>query len=253
MLHSSFTSIVLSLFMVFNFLIPAYGMMETEPSEQESKVITIPKLTYKEKEQEETKTPFQSIKELDETVWILSIDGGGIRGLIPAIVLDYWEKELSKKFDSDIRVADFFDVFAGTSTGAIITLGLAVPGEYDRFCSQNKAEQLVSLYQTKGGKIFGQEWWREAQSYFKNKDSVGSLENLLFEYFQHTKITEAAKDINILVPAYNITKNQAFFFDSFAAKSDKSLVYEMKDVARASSAAPTYFPAANINNEYYRY
>ena len=56
-------------------------------------------------------------------VKILSIDGGGIRGIIPAVILDYIEKGLqSQSGDPNATLADYFDLVAGTSTGGIYYL-----------------------------------------------------------------------------------------------------------------------------------
>ncbi|VAI39977.1 unnamed protein product [Triticum turgidum subsp. durum] len=62
-----------------------------------------------------------------KVVTILSIDGGGVRGIIPATVLAFLEKELQKLDGPDARIADYFDVVAGTSTGGLLTVMLAAP------------------------------------------------------------------------------------------------------------------------------
>ncbi|KAF7045085.1 hypothetical protein CFC21_054228 [Triticum aestivum] len=62
-----------------------------------------------------------------KVITILSIDGGGVRGIIPAIVLAFLEKELQKLDGPDARIADYFDVVAGTSTGGLLTVMLAAP------------------------------------------------------------------------------------------------------------------------------
>jgi len=80
------------------------------------------------------------------TISVLSIDGGGIRGMIPAAFLNRLEQRTGH------RVSDLFDYVAGTSTGGILALGLGAnrPG-----CnSPYTAEQLVRLYKTEGGRIF---------------------------------------------------------------------------------------------------
>ena len=59
---------------------------------------------------------------MKDLVKILSIDGGGIRGLIPAMMLDALERKMGHP------AAELFDVIAGTSTGGILALALAVPG-----------------------------------------------------------------------------------------------------------------------------
>ncbi|CAG8748902.1 6690_t:CDS:1, partial [Ambispora leptoticha] len=107
-----------------------------------------------------------------DTKWILSIDGGGIRGLIPALVLAEVEKRVTgemKKYrkDADIRIADLFDVIAGTSTGSILALGLA--------CAENgrpkyTADYVVDIYKTRGAEVFPN------YSYFSWLESLAGIE-----------------------------------------------------------------------------
>jgi predicted acylesterase/phospholipase RssA len=77
---------------------------------------------------------------------VLAIDGGGIRGIIPARVLVALEQRAGR------RTAELFDVLAGTSMGGILALGLTVPGEPDR--PRYSAEKLLSLYELNGQEIF---------------------------------------------------------------------------------------------------
>mgnify|MGYP006294423343 CR=1 FL=1 len=78
-------------------------------------------------------------------VKILSIDGGGIRGILPGVVLTRLEEKLQiHTKDNDVKLADFFDLFAGTSTGGILTLSYLMPGDNNRpFLS---AQEAVDLY-----------------------------------------------------------------------------------------------------------
>jgi len=89
-------------------------------------------------------------------VWILSIDGGGIRGLIPAIILDKLEKEVSMKRGKDVRIADIFDMVAGTSTGSIISLGLTVSDNAKNPRPKYQASDLVKLYNEEGRRFLVQ-------------------------------------------------------------------------------------------------
>ena len=77
---------------------------------------------------------------------ILSIDGGGIRGIIPAIVLAEIEKNTGSK------IANLFDLIAGTSTGGILALGLTRPGNDST--PQYSASDLVTLYEEEGRNVF---------------------------------------------------------------------------------------------------
>ncbi|KAF3339453.1 Patatin-like protein 2 [Carex littledalei] len=66
-------------------------------------------------------------------ITILSIDGGGIRGIIPAVILSFLESELQKLDGGDARLADYFDVIAGTtSTGGLLTAMLTAPNSENR-------------------------------------------------------------------------------------------------------------------------
>ena len=77
---------------------------------------------------------------------ILSLDGGGIRGLIPALMLSELKQRTGK------RTAQLFDLIAGTSTGGILALGLTRPGAEGQ--PLFTADEMVGLYEKDGGKIF---------------------------------------------------------------------------------------------------
>src|SRR3954453_664746 len=91
---------------------------------------------------------------------VLSIDGGGIRGLIPALVLAEIERRTGRP------TADLFALIAGTSTGGILACGLTRPGPDGR--PLHSAEALADLYRTEGPKIFD-------RSLRKKITSVGGL------------------------------------------------------------------------------
>ena len=88
------------------------------------------------------------------TRWVLSIDGGGIRGIIPALVIAYLEKQTGRP------AAELFDLIVGTSTGGILALGLAQPAAEAAGKSRHTAQQLAELYIEKGAAIFDRGWWR---------------------------------------------------------------------------------------------
>nr|GME21589.1 patatin-like protein 1 [Ipomoea batatas] len=85
-------------------------------------------------------------------ITILSIDGGGIRGIIPGTIVAYLEEQLQALDGPDARVADYFDVIAGTSTGGLMTTMLAAPDKNKRPLYAGK--DLVPFYKEHGPKIF---------------------------------------------------------------------------------------------------
>ncbi|PWA70480.1 Acyl transferase/acyl hydrolase/lysophospholipase [Artemisia annua] len=97
-------------------------------------------------------------------ITVLSIDGGGIRGLIPAIILDFLETELQKLDGPEARIADYFDIIAGTSTGGLITAMLAAPDNKvpnDKRTNKRPlfaAKDIKDFYLQNSPKIFPQNW-----------------------------------------------------------------------------------------------
>lgn len=169
---------------------------------------------------------------------ILSLDGGGIRGLIPALVLAEVEKRTGR------RIAEQFDLIAGTSTGGIIALGLVIPD--NRGKPKFRAEEIADLYRKEGKTIFSGSLWKKTSSgggLLDERYAEAGIERVLDNYFGEAKLTEALTDV--LIPTYEIETRKAWFFKSHNAKNPAEReVYRdvlLKDVARATSAAPTYF------------
>nr|CAB3500451.1 unnamed protein product [Digitaria exilis] len=88
-------------------------------------------------------------------VTVLSIDGGGIRGLIPSVIIASLEKKLQVLDGDDARITDYFDVIAGTSTGGLIAAMLGVPNNEDTGRRPKfTAEQITGFYREHGREIF---------------------------------------------------------------------------------------------------
>ena len=166
---------------------------------------------------------------------VLSIDGGGIRGVIPALILTEIEKR------AKTPISKLFDLIAGTSTGGIIALGLTKPNEQGE--PEYEAEQIVDLYAKNGKRIFSRSIWHRTRamgSLLEEKYPSDEVEEVLHEYFGETLLHEALT--NVLVTAYEIERRSPWFFRSSLAVSNPSeFDFPMKKVARATSAAPTYF------------
>ena len=176
-----------------------------------------------------------------DEVRILSIDGGGIRGIIPATVLAEIEHRTGK------RVAELFDLIAGTSTGGILALGLTLGDEAGT--PRYRASELRDLYLARGSEIFPPlrpTWFRSGLGIFDERYREGPLEAVLDEYMGEARLKDAIAPV--LVPAYEIELRQPFFFRSVRAQADPpKFDYPVRDAARATSAAPTFFEAARIS------
>ena len=189
---------------------------------------------------------------------ILSIDGGGLRGLIPGQVLVALETKLQQlSGDPNRRLADAFDLIAGTSTGGILTCLCLCP---DPATGRPKfsAQEAVGLYLDRGREIFDRSFWQEVISVdglAYEKYSASALEKALKEYFGDQTLGRLLKPC--LVTAYDIENRKSHFFNSadvepqrFGLKWDSKgpgADFMLRQVARATSAAPTYFEPARIS------
>jgi patatin-like phospholipase/acyl hydrolase len=174
---------------------------------------------------------------------ILTIDGGGIRGLIPARILVSLERKLQQQTGrQDARLAEFFDLIAGTSTGGLITCLLLAPG-VNEWTPAFTAQDIVDLYLDHGAEIFDAPLSKRIRSLNGLRDEryeARGLEQLIDERVGDLLLSQLIKPC--LITAYDVTRRKAKFFTQHDAGSDDK-DYPIKVVARATSAAPTYFEA----------
>lgn len=176
---------------------------------------------------------------MPDRVKILSIDGGGIRGIIPASVLAALEDRLGAP------IAERFDLITGTSTGGIIALGLTKPGDGGK--PAHTAEELVELYRTKGETIFSRSVWHEIRAIgnaVEEKYPASGVEGVLKDYLGDARLKDALTEV--LITAYEIEDRIPWFFSSKDAATRPGYDWAMWEVGRATSAAPTYFEPAKL-------
>ena len=166
---------------------------------------------------------------------ILSIDGGGVRGLIPALVLAKLERITGKP------ISGLFDLIAGTSTGGILALGLTMPKDG---LPAHSADQMAAIYEQEATRIFSRSFRHWMRPLTEQKYSSEGIESVLDEYFGDARLKDSLT--NVLVPAFEIERYFPFFFKSCIAKTNPAYDFAIKDVARATSAAPTYFEPHQI-------
>jgi len=174
---------------------------------------------------------------------ILSIEGGGIRGLIPALIL----KELESKLTPGKHLAESFDVIAGTSSGGLTTLLLTTPGKENR--PKYTASDIVNFYHDLGNKLFYRTLLNSIwnfRGWFTEKYSATNFEQTALEAFGATRLSQAVT--NIMVTAFDIHKDNTLFFKKTEALTNPTHDFYFKDIARATTAAPTFFPPARITD-----
>lgn len=180
---------------------------------------------------------------------ILSIDGGGIKGIIPGMVLSDLEERLKRKTNNpDAFLADYFDFFAGTSTGGILISLLLCPSKSDPSKPRFSAKEALNLYIENGTKIFETKGLKRILAeigWVTERYDNKVLETILLNYFEDVKLSELIKPC--IITAYNIELRKAHFFrQNIAKKRGNSRDFYIRDVCRATSAAPTYFSVAEI-------
>jgi uncharacterized protein len=197
---------------------------------------------------------------------VLAIDGGGIRGIIPATILAELERRVAPR-----ALADVFDLIVGTSTGGILALGLAVPdGERPR----HTAERLLGLYvseaetifpgggpQTLTQRVFGTRdpgaWFRDPIEVLLRRSSrqeasggarypLAGLEQVLARYLGDAPLADGVADV--VVTSYDMAHHEPILFSSRERAGFVTDV-SMLVAARATSAGPTFFEPQVILSE----
>ncbi len=184
---------------------------------------------------------------------ILSIDGGGIRGIIPAIVLNYIEERTGK------RIATMFDFIAGTSTGGILALGLTKRNSDSSINHEPEytAAELVNFYHKYGQKIFNEYIPGDLDDLLQAKHNPQGKQEVLKELLGEAKVEDALREI--FITSYDIELRAPIFFTSnrYAEQPDSldsrkiCRGFKMFEAAMATSAAPTFFPPYQLETAHH--
>ena len=159
---------------------------------------------------------------------ILSLDGGGIRGVFSAAILAAAEEDLS------VRLVDHFDLIAGTSTGGIIAIALGLGF---------RPADVLAFYTEHGPDIFRNRLrLRSALRWLWRKYDPSALETALRTKFSDHAFGESTK--RLVIPSYNVGDDDVYVFrTAHAERLRRDYRVPAWKVALATSAAPTYFPA----------
>ncbi len=195
----------------------------------------------------------------DKKFKILSIDGGGIRGIIPLKILSALEKMTGP-------IHETFDFIGGTSTGGIIALGLTAPYK------DNRVDGILRLYQQEAHRIFKRNPYKHIHDltakiarrlvckcieYDSLRKAIvdhplysaQGIQNVAHEYIGESLMKDAKT--NVLITAVDVTDPQKPMNADITNLEEKYALMAMMDVARATSAAPIYFPQAQIHMNKY--
>ncbi|KAK0575702.1 hypothetical protein LWI29_005440 [Acer saccharum] len=200
---------------------------------------------------ESPKSPLQP-PTFGNLITVLSIDGGGIRGIIPATILAFLESELQKLDGEEARLADYFDVISGTSTGGLVTAMLTTPNDQNR--PLFAAKDIKDFYLQNCPQIFPQD---NTTTYFPFSKMFKSLAGPKYDgKYLHSLVKEKLGSVrlhqtltNVVIPTFDIKKLQPIIFSTYDVKKNPSIDALLSDISIATSAAPTYLPAYNFETE----
>ena len=166
------------------------------------------------------------------TYRILTIDGGGIKGVFAAALLAEFEKNLGHP------IAEHFDLIVGTSTGGIIALGLGLG---------LSAQELLEFYERNGPSIFAGRRRRTLRPLFAAKYDPTPLQDALDQAFGDKLLGDSRT--RLVIPSLNLETGEVHVFKT-AHHSRFVRDYKEKavDVALATAAAPTYFPTHSLSS-----
>jgi uncharacterized protein len=175
----------------------------------------------------------------DERFAVLSIDGGGVRGIFVAAVLANLER------DTGAKVTDHFDLIVGTSTGGIIALGLG---------AGMSPEEILAHYIDNVNSIFPA--WRRSTlarplSLVRAKYKPDGLREVVQAFFRDKLLCDST--VPLVIPSYNIGENAVYLFKTpHHERLRRDWSVPMWQVAMATTAAPTFFPAYSLPGDHVR-
>ena len=185
-----------------------------------------------------SKAPFYQLPSLEQRkkyVMILSVDGGGVKGLIAAKILKHLEERTGKK------ISDTFDIFVGTSTGGLISLFLNTPTSEGK--AAYDATDLVRMYRDLSSVIFAHSSilrkLRGTKGVLTSKYSAKPYEQLLKKYFGNNSLKQTINPV--LLTSVDIENQKSFIFNTAEALKGRQENFFLWEAARATSAAPTFF------------
>ncbi|WP_157949980.1 patatin-like phospholipase family protein [Vallitalea okinawensis] len=180
----------------------------------------------------------------NRVVKILSVDGGGIRGIIPIVILQSL-REILKEKNTNKPLYQLFDLMSGSSTGGLISLALASPNPMTN--EPMSLKELLNFYVNKSSYIFEgcqPKIYKVISSLFKAPIDPTRYEEQLFKIFGNETLKDLLTDVYIT--SLDIANFQTVNFNRIASHQLSHENFYLRDVARATSAEPTLFPPAQV-------
>ena len=170
---------------------------------------------------------------------MLSLDGGGVRGVITAYFISKLEKLTGKNAN------ELFDYVTGTSVGGLNSAALFAPEGTPHYNAS--ASNIVEMYENRGCDIFSESKWKYAErtcGVFESKYSRDGLDKIADEWFEGKTLNST--DLPVSMHSYSLTYDEAKTWSTFSACKNTEDNILLKDSVGATTAAPTYFDPKQI-------
>jgi uncharacterized protein len=175
-----------------------------------------------------------------EKFCILSLDGGGLRGVVPLTILKTIEAKTGK------RIHELFNFIAGTSTGGLITAAISIKNPIDPVTPLYTLDDIMDVYVQRGHEIFPERnkinnLLHDAEDLFKPKFSDAGIKGVFTDVLKNYRMLDCLNDV--MMCSYDLNNNVPLFFKSRTARSIAQQNALLYDVCRATSAGPSYLPS----------
>lgn len=182
-------------------------------------------------------------KDIRKKIFLLSLDGGGIRGIIHAHVLSRIEELFQK------RSSKIFSAVSGASTGALVGIGIGIPDPKNPGKPLYSAQDILSLYLNERENMFEKRSLAKRIASVKGllgpRYAVKKMEQTLQQYFGSNRLSDLV--IPTFVPAVEVLKQKgAMVFSSLKARAKPHRDYKVWEISRAAIAAPSFFESKEL-------
>lgn len=171
---------------------------------------------------------------------VLSLSGGGVKGIAELVVLTEIEERTGKS------ISELFPIIAGTSVGGLIAALLTIPKEESSKEAKYSAKEALEIFTNSASEIFPNVFLGSLKQLFTHKYSQASLKKILDEYLENNRLSDTTSRLIIPVADLTAKEKEAIIFDS---DDNYSSHVKVKDIILATTAAPTFFKPVT-NREY---
>jgi uncharacterized protein len=172
---------------------------------------------------------------------VLSIDGGGVRGIIPVAILNYLERRIQDiQGDSRIRLGNLVDFVAGTSSGAVLGALMLLPSDTKSPWAKLDMIEITDIYMEFVENFFSTNLHHKIKSlwgYHGPKYPLNLIEESILKYFNHYKMENLIKPC--IITGYDISKREIILYTNL--KDGKYSSYYIKDILKSAVATPSLF------------